>query len=185
MWTDANLPDIVRREELTKRAIEQGLFTQVVDESLATLRNQPYDLHAVESMLRAQWKAGDTLGALRSIRRALELNPHEPGYRFMRGLLHQSVGMVKEAMSDFEAALTMADSESLRDSITAAMRGLEDWQLNVVQMLLAEDRTFRLEFSADPHAAVEKKGFALTAVGSHILPYLKPQADPGVSAGLS
>lgn len=162
MWTQSNKSELVERDEELTFLLDHGCYQQVVEESLAWLKLQPYNLQAVESLLRAQWRAGDMHGALKSVNMALKLNPHEPGYRYMRGLLRQSFGMLGEAMEDFEAALAVGKGE-LKEHIRSAIKSLEDWQIYLLRILLAEDRMFRLEFAMHAEKAVLGRGFALTS----------------------
>jgi tetratricopeptide (TPR) repeat protein len=164
--------------------MESGCYQQVVEQSLAWLRRQPYNVQAVEALLRAQWRSGDTQGAFHSVDLALRMNPHEPGYRFMRGLLRQTVGMVRDAMQDFEHALREADKPELRNAISCAMRALEDWQIWILRTLLTEDRMFRLAFAIDPGRATASRGFALTHLGQRALATLVELAEPNIDPAL-
>lgn len=169
MWTQVNKPELVERDEALTFLLDHGCYKQVMEESLAWLKHQPYNLHAVESLLRAQWRSGDTRGALRSVNVALRLNPHEPGYYYMRGLLRQSVGMIREAMEDLQAARELTSSPEFLDNVNAAIRALEDWQIFILRILLAEDRLFKLELSIDSELAVCRRGFCLTSTGQKAL----------------
>ena len=79
----------------------------------------------------------------------------------MRGLLKQSLGMLGEAMEDFQAA-AMAGSSEFRSNVAASIKALEDWQIFLLRTLLAEDRVFRLAFAIDSEKAVTERRFALT-----------------------
>ena len=161
MWTEFEKPELLERDEALNFLLDHGCYQQVMEESRAWLKLQPYNLQAVESLLRAQWRSGDTLGALKSVAMALQLNAHEPGYRYMRGLLKQSLGMLGEAMEDFQAA-AVAGSAEFRSNVAASIKALEDWQIFLLRTLLAEDRVFRLAFAIDSEKAVTERGFALT-----------------------
>ncbi len=149
--------------------LAQGRHNQVVEESLRRLRISPDSLFSVESLMRAQWRAGHVPEALKWARRALRLNPQEPGYRLMQGLLRQSVGMLADAMDDFEAALRLARSSRLREKALEALHVLENWQFSVIMALLREDRMFRLAFVCDSVGAVRERGFRLTSDGEKAL----------------
>jgi tetratricopeptide (TPR) repeat protein len=137
-------------------------YAQLVAELRARLLVAPHNLQDVEWLLKAQWRSGDLSGALASVERALSLNPYEPGYKYMRGVMRESVGMFKEAMADFSDAFAEAESNELRDAAKSAIDALEDYQIHLVGLLLAEDRMFRLKFLQDPEAALTERGFALT-----------------------
>lgn len=184
MWT--NNSELAERDEEVAFLLDHGCYQQVVEESLAWLKHQPDNLHAVESLLRAQWRAGDTLGALRSVNWALRLYPHEPGYKYIRGLIRQSAGMIREAMEDFQEAASMATLPEFVENAAQAIQALEDWQIYLLRTLLEEDRLFKLEYSISPEEAVKKRGFALTNMGHrtllHIYEHGMPQA---AAAGVS
>ncbi len=149
--------------------LEQGLLKQAVAESIRYLRKNPDSLFAIETLLKAQWKTGDIYGALKWVRRALRINPNEPGYYFTRGLLHQSLGMYQDAMNDFECARNVAQTEEMREQSLAALIALEDWQTELVSVLLAEDRAFRFAFRIDPVSATAARGFRFTTDGHRAL----------------
>ena len=149
--------------------LNRGCQQQLEEEALAWLRIQPDSLPAVESLLRACWRTGDVQGALKWVERALHLNPHEPGYRYARGLLRESVGMFHEALDDFERALESASRPNLKAEILCSIQMLESWQIHLLEILLVEDRDFRLAYKSDPDSAVKARGFALTRSGHWVL----------------
>ncbi len=151
--------DLISQSRRVAVMLEEGRLQQVMDESISWLRQRPNDLFAIESLLKAQWRTGDLQGALRWVERAIVLNPHEPGYFFLRGLVRQSVGMIREAAFDFETALQLSKDKELSEKINAAIRALEDWQFTLLKMLIEDDPIFKLAFARDAKAAAELKGF--------------------------
>jgi len=156
-------------ESRASTLLERGRLKQAMDESIRRLRKSPESLFAIETLLKAQWRTGDILGALKWVRRALRINPNEPGYYFTRGLLRQSLGMYPEAMKDFECARNVARTADMRDQASAALVALEDWQVEMVNILLAEDRAFCHAFRVDPVAATTERGFRFTPDGNKTL----------------
>jgi tetratricopeptide (TPR) repeat protein len=165
---------ISRNEKLSEESrastlLERGRLKQAMDESIRRLRKSPESLFAIETLLKAQWRTGDILGALKWVRRALRINPNEPGYYFTRGLLRQSLGMYPEAMQDFECAKNVARTEEMKEQASAALIALEEWQVEMVNILLVEDRAFRHAFRVDPVAATAERGFRFTPDGNKTL----------------
>lgn len=117
-----------------------------------------------ESQIRAQVREGDVEGALASLRNALRKNPQDACFRFLQGVLRHSVGMAHEALSDLEGALFWAKDKDLRARITDAIVSIENEQLELMRLLLSEDKRFRMEFAIDPVAAAEKRGFRFRPV---------------------
>lgn len=139
---------------------------EAMAESIRCLRRSPQSLFAIEALLKVQWRTGDIHGALKWVRRAMRINPNESGYYFTRGLLLQSLGMYREAMLDFEFAQNTAKTTEMREKSHGAIIALEEWQMELVKVLLAEDRSFRLAFLSDPVAATTAKGFRFTSFGN-------------------
>ena len=158
--------------------LAEGRVQQVMDETLGWLKAQPDNLFAIESMLKAQWRAGDLKGALQWVERALTLNPKEPGYHFLRGMLRQSVGMVDEAVEDLLQALNMTKPGQLREQVALALEALEDWQFSVIATLLNEDRSFRIQFFRNPVDASRLRGFRFSAESEKMLPLMKETTQP-------
>jgi hypothetical protein len=138
-------------------------------ESMLSVSRSPDSLFSIETILKAQWRSGDVQGAFKWVRRAMRLNPLEPGYYFLRGLLRQSVGMFAEAMEDFEYTHSVAKSPDLIEKSLLAAHALEEWQVIVLRMLISEDRDFRRAFIAEPVRAATARGFRFTALGERAL----------------
>lgn len=120
------------------------------------------NLFELERILTQQWRAGDAHAGLRSVERAIWLNPRDPDHHFFRGAMRQIVGMTPQAMQDFETALRLAKDETVRSRIESAIRALEDWQAALVRLRLSEDRNFRMEFAVDARAALTRAGFVFS-----------------------
>lgn len=142
---------------------------QAIAESIRRLRRSPQSLFAIEALLKAQWRTGDILGALKWVRRAMTVNPNEPGYYFTRGLLRQSLGMYREAMEDFEFVENIAKTPEMREKSQEATIALEEWQVKLVNVLFTEDNAFRHAFMLDPVAATAARGFRFTSSGNRAL----------------
>lgn len=159
MYENGLQTDLISQSRRVAVMLEEGHLQQVMDESISWLRQRPNDLFAIESLLKAQWRTGDLHGALRWVERAIVLNPLEPGYFFLRGLLRQSVGMISGAADDFETAIRLSKDKELNEKIGAAIHALEAWQMVLLRMLLEEDMTFRIAFTRDAKSAAESRGF--------------------------
>ncbi len=147
-----------------------------------------YRVFDMEVAIQAKLRDGDLEGALQALRRALRVNPQDACFRYLRGVLHHSVGMPNEALQDLESALALARKPELIVQIQQAILAVEQEQLELLNVLFSEDRYFRLEFAVNPANAAKARGFKLSRPTEQALPLLvgkqKPVAiplNPGVS----
>jgi tetratricopeptide (TPR) repeat protein len=131
-----------------------------------------YRVFDMEVAIQAKLRDGDLEGALQALRRALRVNPQDACFRYLRGVLHHSVGMPNEALQDLESALALARKPELIMQIQQAILAVEQEQLDLLNVLFAEDKMFRLEFGMDPARAAKARGFKLSQATERALPLL-------------
>lgn len=86
------------------------------------LVNNPDHLPALEILARAQWRCRQDLAALETLARLIQLNPYEPGYHYLKGLVLQSGHQFQEARIAYERCLSMgecAETEAARTAISS------------------------------------------------------------------
>jgi len=142
-------------------AFEAGDYAQAASNASAVLALQPEHLGALEVLARSQWRRSRFDEALDALDTLVRVNPYEPGYFYMRGLVYQSLGRFVEAHVAFERCLASGDSPVFA-SATAAMTELEAWQRQLIQQLIQEDRAFRIAYQRDAIGALAERGFRLS-----------------------
>lgn len=95
------------------------------------LSRDPEHLGALETMAQALWCGGLYDEVIRVTSRMLLLNPHEPGYRFTRGMAHLSRGELVQASADFRMALAQSKDPKFREQVARALDAVAGWQGNL------------------------------------------------------
>lgn len=116
----------------------------------------------LESVIKCQVRNGDFGGALRNLQDALRVNPLDACYRYLQGVLLFNVGMPREAIAGLESALNLTRNADLKKQIHEAILFIEQDQVELLRVLVADDRFFRLEFQMNPVEAARRRGFELS-----------------------
>jgi len=101
-----------------KHLLDMGCADQALQATTQVLLNDADHLGALEIHVRAQWRIGDFVGALRSLRRLTLLNPYEPGYYLMQGDVLNLMGQPLQARRAFERCLTFDGSSAKSDALS-------------------------------------------------------------------
>ncbi|MCB0826548.1 MAG: tetratricopeptide repeat protein [Armatimonadetes bacterium] len=102
-------------------------FEGALDQCQAVLEIDPDHLGALEVMAQAQWQAGQFEEVITTTSRLLRLNPHEPGYRYTRGMALMSRGELFRAAEDFKRAISQSDDMRFKTQVAGALDAVEMW----------------------------------------------------------
>lgn len=97
------------------------------------LSKDPEHLGALEVLAQAQWYGGQFDNVIDTTSRLLRLNPHEPGYRYTRGMAYVSRGDLLHAMDDFRFALGQSKNPEFRAQVASSLEAVEAWSEQLVQ----------------------------------------------------
>lgn len=137
--------------------LEKGEALECQNSLRKILRYEPDHVGALEMMARCQWRTSDFESALATVGGLVKLNPYEPGYFYLRGLIFQSLGQVANAAISFERCRAFPDSE-LALKAEQSIRELHTWQQEGIQHLLELDQEFRLRYLQDSASALSERG---------------------------
>jgi predicted Zn-dependent protease len=108
--------DPATKLRMAKQKLDMGLADEALCLTGEVLDNDSEHLGALEVHVCAQWRAGDFIGALRSLRRLSLLNPYEPGYFLMEGDTLNLIGRPLEARRAYERCLTFTGTAAREDA---------------------------------------------------------------------
>lgn len=91
------------------------------------LQDDPDHLGALETLVKAQWLAGQYQDVIHTAGRLLRLNPYEPGYRYTRGMAYMSIGLLRRSAEDFELAYAQSRDAAFRSQVASALQAVELW----------------------------------------------------------
>lgn len=91
------------------------------------LQADPTHLGALEVLAQAQWFGGEYDAVIVTTGKLLRLNPHEPGYRYTRGMALLSKGDLLHAAEDFRRAMSQSDVPAFRAQVSEALDAVEIW----------------------------------------------------------
>lgn len=131
---DLELSPLERREGLARKMLHSYDWEGALENCREVLMADPDHLGALEVMAQAQWFGGEYEAVIRTTSRLLRLNPHEPGYRFTRGMALISKGELLRASEDFRRAIQQSDNPGFRAQVAEALDAVELW---------IEDQTLR------------------------------------------
>ncbi|MBS1707127.1 MAG: hypothetical protein JSS65_00235 [Armatimonadetes bacterium] len=94
---------------------------------LETLAHDPDHLGALETIAQAQWFGGEFDDVILTTTRLLRLNPHEPGYRYTRGMARLSRGDLAHAAEDFRRALAQSNNTAFKEQVACSLDAVELW----------------------------------------------------------
>jgi tetratricopeptide (TPR) repeat protein len=117
------------------------------------LQDDPDHLGALETLAKAQWLGGQYTEVILTTNRLLRLNPHEPGYRYTRGMAYLSMGRLRQSADDLRMAYGQSKDAAFKGQVGSALEAVELW--------MADPQT-----STDRRAAV---GAFAPAIGSSLM----------------
>lgn len=98
-----------------------------VDTCRQVLQGDPDHLGALEVLAQALWFGGQFDEVISTTSRLLKLNPHEPGYRYTRGMAHLSRGELLKAAEDFQMAIAQSTDQAFKDQVESSLNAVELW----------------------------------------------------------
>ncbi|HEY3782152.1 MAG TPA: CDC27 family protein [Fimbriimonadaceae bacterium] len=140
------------------------------------LVSDPGHLPALEVKSKALWRMGQFEAALKSLDKAIALNPFDPGYHFLKGDCLQGLSRNSEALDAFERCRSCA-SGNLAQQTELRIKALQDWQSAVAGELACSDAAFRMQLEANPVAAMAQLGFKVSSKQASV--QAKPMQSPG------
>lgn len=93
----------------------------------AVLQDDPDHLGALETLAKAQWLGGQYKEVIHTINHLLRLNPHEPGYRYTRGMAYMSMGQLRRSVDDLRLAFSQSKDLNFRSQVGSALEAVELW----------------------------------------------------------
>jgi len=126
------------------------------------LASDPSHLPALEVKSKALWRMGQFDAALKSLDKAIALNPYDPGYHFLKGDCLHSLMLNSEALEAFERCRSCANG-NLAAQTEVRIKALQDWQSAVAGELACSDGDFRRQFELNPVAAMAQLGFRVSS----------------------
>lgn len=91
------------------------------------LQDDPDHLGALETLAKAQWLGGQYKEVIHTINHLLRLNPHEPGYRYTRGMAYMSLGQLRRSADDLRLAFSQSKDLNFRNQVGSALEAVELW----------------------------------------------------------
>lgn len=102
-------------------------WRNAMDSCQEVLRTDPDHLGALETLAQAQWLGGAFSDVITTTTRLLQLNPHEPGYRYTRGMAHLSLGELHRAAEDFRRAMDQSNNPAFQAQVASSLDAVELW----------------------------------------------------------
>ncbi len=94
---------------------------------MLVLQKDPEHLGALEVLAQAQWFGGQFKEVIQTTSRLLRLNPHEPGYRYTRGMSYMSGGDLLMAAEDFRCAIGQSRDPRFQAQVASSLDAVELW----------------------------------------------------------
>jgi tetratricopeptide (TPR) repeat protein len=126
------------------------------------LSSDPGHLPALEVKSKALWRMGRFEAALKTLDKAIALNPYDPGYHFLKGDCLQSLVRNGEALEAFERCRSCA-AGNLAQQTEVRIKALQEWQSAVAGELACSDGDFRRQVELNPVAAMAQLGFKVSS----------------------
>ena len=145
---------------LAQVAFDQSELRNCLGLAMKAVRKEPDHLGSWELVARSQWRLGQFEEALRTIDRLVSLNPYEPGYFYLRGMILQGLGQCGIAIEAMQRCLSFEDSPVAEQAMTA-LKELEQWQAVLIAEALESDPVFRIQYARNSFEACQAKGFRL------------------------
>lgn len=157
------------REMLVDILMESGLMEDAVLESKRWVQENPGNLIALETLMRAYWQCSHFDDALKISNQLIKANPYAVDYRLQRATLLQQVGLYIESMQDYEQILEWQVPAEVYILAYNELASIDHLQLRMILTLLVENPMFRVNFLHDRHEAVARRGFRLSMKGRDLL----------------
>ena len=122
------------------------------------VRREPDHLGSWELVARSQWRLGQFEEALQTLEKLVSLNPYEPGYFYLKGMILEGLGQCGIAIEAMQRCLSFDDSPVSGQALTA-LKELEQWQAVLIAEALQTDKAFRFEYARNAAAACQSRGF--------------------------
>jgi len=123
------------------------------------LRRDPRYLPALELKAKAKWRSGKFVQALESISKAIAINPHEPGYLFLRADCLQHLARYGEAVREFEKCIDCKNAQ-LSSEAHVRIKALNELQEAIIAELMNSSPAFRAQYRTNPAETLQAHGFA-------------------------
>lgn len=138
-----------------KHLLDMGCADQALVATSQILVNDADHLGALEIHVRAQWRIGDFVGAMRSLRRLTLLNPYEPGYYLMQGDVLNLMGQPLQARRAFERCLAFEGSSAKSDALSQiALIDAQYKRIRVEEGIWDGDDVSEIVYAADASSSV-------------------------------
>lgn len=126
-FTSAEHQQSAWREGENRKMLQSYNWRGTLESCREVLQSDPDHLGALEMMAHALWLGGRFDEVISTTGRLLRLNPHEPGYRYTRGMAHLSKGNLYKAAEDFRTAMTQSKNPAFLAQVSSALDALEKW----------------------------------------------------------
>ena len=108
------------------------------------LRDDPDHLGALETLAKAQWLGGQYKEVIVTTNHLLRLNPHEPGYRYTRGMAYLSLGQLRRSAEDLRRAYLQSGNPSFKSQVASALDAVELWLEEGTEIRKGEHRSAQI-----------------------------------------
>jgi tetratricopeptide (TPR) repeat protein len=135
-----------------EQLVRDGRYAEAITLSERLIAQDATHLGALETLARAQWKAGQLDPLLRTLRTLTALNPYESGYHALRGAALQCLGRYGEAAAAFARG-------AQPKAIDASARELHSWQAELLNEMSRTDPVLRAHLRQNAPAACAARGF--------------------------
>lgn len=119
--------DLIGQERNMTAMIQSFDWEGTLEVCNEMLRDDPDHLGALETLAKAQWLGGHYKDVIYTTNRLLRLNPHEPGYRYTRGMAYLSMGHLRRSADDLRMAFAQSKDVAFRNQVSSALDAVELW----------------------------------------------------------
>lgn len=126
--------------DLARQRIAERKPTQAKEILHHVMRQEPDNAEVYNRIGLLQWDLGVVEDAIRTSRRAVDLQPRSASYRYNLGEMYRRLGRFESAEAEYHAALAMAPNDAETQSVlgfSMAQRGLLDEGLNRCRAAIA------------------------------------------------
>ncbi|MFM7321006.1 MAG: tetratricopeptide repeat protein [Armatimonadota bacterium] len=161
--------DVPALQELAALCLRTGCVDEAIGHAEAVLAVRPRSVAARELLVPALLQRGDALRARAELETLVALAPASADHRYRLARLFEQEGELGRASRSLHHALECAPSEELAGEIRMSMGLLDTLQLRQILERVEEERVFNVALRQDARAAVEARGYHLSAFGRVIL----------------
>ncbi|MCX6360219.1 MAG: hypothetical protein NT029_10445 [Armatimonadetes bacterium] len=156
---------LAARETLAIMLTASMDYAAVVEQCRAMLRISPRNLTARDLMMQAQMALGRQSDALGVATDMIRLDPVSALLRLKRAVIYLEMRQTAQAFADLEMVATQADEPDLQAVAESYMHTLDDFHLECIEALAADDALFRAQLGQDPENAADSRHMPLSPVG--------------------